>query len=70
MQTLVQKISSRKFLFTLGAVLVALGLFLQGQLDAVGLVTTLTTLVVGYNVAEATVDAARERDAYTAFEPN
>lgn len=61
MQTLVQKISSRKFLFTLGAVLVALGLFLQGQLDAVGLVTTLTTLVVGYNVAEATVDAARER---------
>lgn len=61
METLWQKIGSRKFLSALGAALVAIGMFMQGQIDAIALITTLSGLAIGWGAIEGSVDIARAR---------
>ena len=59
MDTLKQKLASRRFLFALGAVLTLVGTFLQDKIDATAFVTGLVGAIGLYQTSEAVVDAAR-----------
>lgn len=59
MDTLKQKLSSRKFIAYLGAVLVVLGSFAQGLIDSTALITGLVTATAAYQTSEAIADHGR-----------
>lgn len=62
----VQRLTSRKFLLAVASFLTTLGLFLSGQLDAVGTITAIGGVVATYNLAQGHVDAMAVSSAPTA----
>lgn len=56
---LLRKGSSRKFWAYIGASLAAIGLFLQGQIDALALLAALVVASGTYEIGEGLADSAR-----------
>lgn len=56
---LIEKLTSRKFLFALGTAVIAVIQFAQGSIDANTLVAALTALTAAYGVSEGIADHGR-----------
>jgi len=56
-----RKLTSRKFLFTLGTVLIALGSALKGEIEFGQAIIAIVVAVLGYLGVEGAIDYARER---------
>lgn len=58
-ENLMQRLTSRKFLFALGSAVIAGIQFAQGAIDANAFVTALVVLSAAYGAAEGIADAGR-----------
>jgi Na+/H+ antiporter NhaC len=63
MESIKSRFTSRKFMLVLGAVLVALGSALSGQIEWYKAIDTIMTSVIAYLVAEGGTDVVRELKA-------
>lgn len=59
MQTWTQRLTSRKFLLCLAAIVVAGGQFVLGNIDANALVLAITGAVASYQLGEGLADSGR-----------